>query len=194
MHVASCPIVSGNVRPKRPVARVRLVQHSVGPNLFCVPDPDAQAHRQAASLRGASQCQSFWHSRRRDEVMAEASEPPPRSTSAPPRPQLSTSMCGSRVSSFSGTCAANSFSLGEGRYALIAQVDRITAARLIIILNAGLAIHCDSDVRATSRCGFESLRPATYGLPQRATGPRLPTHITRQLGGRRSREADREFS
>ena len=39
------PDVSGNVGPKRPVARVRSLQHSVGPNPFCVPDLDA--HRQA---------------------------------------------------------------------------------------------------------------------------------------------------
>ena len=32
------PDVSGNVGPKRPVARVRSLQHSVGPNPFCVPD------------------------------------------------------------------------------------------------------------------------------------------------------------
>ena len=48
------------------------------------------------------------------------------------------------------------------------------------------------DIRDLTRIANEG--GPTYGLPQRAAGPRLPTHITRQLGGRRGREADRKSS
>ena len=93
VYVASCPTfqeTSGrNVLSRvSPVARLRSLQHSVGPNPFCVPDLDA--HRQAGDSlslyfpRVAAINTRAWdvgaaitHSLAREAIAAPAPPPPP---------------------------------------------------------------------------------------------------------------------